>query len=83
MSVAYNQSSQQTESWLDCKIDDGMFSDEIAVTYPKNGAVQKSVFVNRHAVRGNPGEQGQVRVTIIRRSGSTMAVLPSSERDIV
>lgn len=69
--------------WLTCRIDKGMFSDELAVTYPADGAWQKSVFVPASEVEGNPGQQGRVRVRIVRRNGYLMAILPSATQDIV
>lgn len=69
--------------WLVCRIDKGMFSDELAVTYPAEGEQQKSVFISNSAVQGQPGQTGKVRVTLVRRNGSLFAVLPSSNRDIV
>ncbi len=35
--------------WLTCRVNKGMFSHELVVTYPAEGEKQKSVFV--------PGEQ--------------------------
>ena len=69
--------------WLTCRIDKGMFSDELAVTYPLEGISQKSVFVEQSAVEGQPGGPGRVRVVTIRRNGHLMAVLPSATQDIV
>ena len=69
--------------WLTCRIDKGMFSDELAVTYPAEGEKQKSVFVTATEVKGSPGQAGLVRVRIVRRNGHTMAVLPSATQDIV
>lgn len=69
--------------WLRCQLDKGMFSDEMAVTYPPQGHWQKSVFVDSDYVDGSAGDVGRVRVKLIRRSGSLMAVLPSSYQDIV
>lgn len=69
--------------WLTCRIDKGMFSDELAVTYPAEGAWQKSVFVPATAVQGVKGNTGQVRVTVVRRNGNLLAVLPSATQDIV
>ncbi|MFO0824777.1 MAG: hypothetical protein U0792_16945 [Gemmataceae bacterium] len=69
--------------WLTCRIDKGMFSDELAVTYPSEGTWQKSVFVPASDVEGSPGNRGRVRVRIVRRNGHLMAVLPSSTQDIV
>lgn len=75
--------TQAEERWLQCRVDQGMFSDELAVTYPASGQWQKSVFVDRDAVRGVVDNLGKVRVAILRRNGTLLAVLPSPERDIV
>lgn len=69
--------------WLTCRVDKGMFSDELAVTYPADGAWQKSVFVSASDVEGKPGQQGRVRVRLVPRNGHLMAVLPSANQDIV
>jgi hypothetical protein len=69
--------------WLLCRIDKGMFSDELAVTYPAEGEKQKSVFVSNAVIQGQPGQTGKVRVTLVRRNGTLFAVLPSSNQDIV
>jgi hypothetical protein len=75
--------TQAEQRWLVCRIDQGMFSDELAVTYPAQGKWQKSVFVERNAVIGDAGSIGKVRVGVLRKNGSIIAVLPSPERDIV
>lgn len=75
--------AQAEERWLTCRVDQGMFSDELAVTYPASGQHQKSVFVERTAVEGSPGGTGRVRVRVIERDGNMMAVLPSPTQDIV
>ena len=72
-----------TEHWLQCQVDKGMFSDEMAVTYPPEGAMQKSVFVEKKSVRGSAGDRGKVRVKVIMRDGKMLAVLPSPTQDIV
>lgn len=69
-------------SWLRCRLDKGMFSDEVAVTYPPEGAHRKSVFVPRSQVDG-AGMQGRVRVLVTERDGKTFATLPSDRRDMV
>lgn len=69
--------------WLACRIDKGMFSDELAVTYPPDGKKQKSVFVSRSSIRGNEGQTGKVQVLLIDQGGGLLAVLPSAYRDIV
>jgi hypothetical protein len=61
-----------------------MFSDEAAVTYPRNAEQwQKSVFVPSSCVRGAEPDQGEVKVKVITKDGTKFAVLPSSQRDIV
>lgn len=82
MSIAF-EPSQTGQGWLACKLDKGMFSDEMAVTYPAEGALQKSVFVEKSAVEGVLGERGRVRVQLVRQNGSVLAVLPSANQDIV
>lgn len=73
--------------WLRCQVGTGMFSDEVAVTYPaQNGEWQKSVFVPRRCVRienGKSSEIGEVQVRVVVKDGKRYAVLPSSRRDIV
>ncbi len=82
MSTVKEQSPAE-ERWLRCQLDEGMFSDEIAVTYPPKGRWQKSVFVERGAVKGGAGDVGKVRVAVLRRDGAIIAILPTPERDIV
>lgn len=70
-------------AWLRVRLDDGMFSDEVAVTYPPSTEQwQKSVFVPAACVRGDKPE-GQVKVDVLVKNGARYAVLPSSQRDIV
>ena len=73
----------ETQGWLKCRLDKGMFSDERAVTYPETGDWQKSVFVPVNATEGSPGGIGRVQVQIVSRDGRTLCVLPSANRDIV
>ena len=74
---------QREERWLDCQLDKGMFSDEVAVTYPSTGTWRASVFVPQTAVEGDIGSRGRVRVEVLRRNGKMLAVLPSPQRDLV
>jgi hypothetical protein len=71
------------EYWLECQLDRGMFSDEIAISYPPVGQTIHSVFVPISVVRGTPGYRGKVRVNVFKRHGKTFAVLPTPERAIV
>lgn len=74
----------QIMAWLRCRLDSGMFSDEVAVTYPAaSSESQKSVFVPRSYVRCESEHQGEVMVKVVVEDGNRYAVLPSSERDIV
>jgi len=68
------------ERWLECQLDKGMFSDELAVTYPPQGEALCSVFVPIDLVRGKPGARGRVRVKVIKREGKTLAWVPSPEQ---
>lgn len=83
MSVVNSGDVRNREQWLECQLDKGMFSDEMAVTYPASGKIQKSVFVSAAVVKGSAGQRGKVRVRVIRRDGGFMAILPSSTQDIV
>lgn len=75
--------SEIQERWLSCQLDQGMFSDEVAVTYPTHGKWQKSVFVEKKLVRGTTGSEGKVRVRVLKRNGSMIAILPSPNQDVV
>lgn len=72
-------------AWLRCRLDDGMFSDEVAVTYPASDKLhwQKSVFVPRSYVRSGGEQHGEVMVNVVVKDGTRYAVLPSPRRDIV
>jgi hypothetical protein len=72
-------------AWLRCRLDRGMFSDEVAVTYPAatHEECQKSVFVPRSCVRSETEHQGEVMVKVVAVNGTRYAVLPNSECDIV
>ncbi len=83
MSAVLETSGKQ-EAWLKCQLHKGMFSDELAVTFPPHGALQKSVFVSQSDVDGEPGTIGKVRVQVVSKEGGQIfAVLPSANRDIV
>lgn len=72
-------------AWLRCRLDVGMFSDEVAVTYPAASCDtwQKSVFVPSTCVRHDSEHDGEVRVNLVVKDGCRYAVLPSARRDIV
>ena len=74
---------ESNELWLACRLDPGMFSDEVAVTYPASERWQKSVFVPSDFVRHSADDQGEVRVQVLIKNGKRYAVLPSPQRDIV
>jgi hypothetical protein len=72
-------------AWLRCRLNRGMFSDEVVVTYPAASHLehQRSAFVPRSYVRSETEHQGEVLVKVIAVSGGRYAVLPNSECDIV
>lgn len=72
-----------TDRWLTCRVDKGMFSDELAVTYPPAGEVLVSMFVPADTVRGQPGGLGKVRVNVFHRGSTTVAILPTEYRESV
>jgi len=74
---------QSNKRWLQCQLDRGMFSDEIAVTYPPTGNLRRSVFVPLTEVKGNPGSRGKVQVVILQRGDKVFALLPSSQKELV
>jgi len=71
------------QKWLQCNLDRGMFSDEMAVTYPSSGIARVSVFVPSTDVSGTPGGLGKVRVSVAHRGDTILAILPTSYRDSV
>lgn len=71
------------DHWLTCRVDKGMFSNELAVTYPPTGEQIASVFVPSETVVGRPGELGKVRVQIVRNGEGLLAVLPTPWSDVV
>ena len=79
--------SENIESrWLRCRIDRGMFSDEVAVTYPAEGDAIRSVFFPRSETGPWPkeGPGRAVRVRVLRHEGKNLvAVLPSDESTLV
>lgn len=80
-----DQKGEAMTGWLLCRLDSGMFSDEVAVTYPPAAPDhwQKSVFVPRTCVRQQSEHQGEVMVRIVVKDGTRYAVLPSPRGDIV
>jgi len=78
-----NMANLANVRWLNCQLDRGMFSDEMAVTYPPTGEPVSSVFVPIDHVQGNAGSIGKVRVAIAEDKGRCFALLPSQERTIV
>lgn len=72
-----------TNRWLICRLEKGMFSDEMAVTYPAVGNALVSVFVPATEVRGQQGETGKVRVQVTHRGNTTVAILPTDYQESV
>lgn len=70
------------ERWLRCTVQDGMFSDEFAVTYrPANrAAAEYSFFVPRSTVRP---EEGRVKVRVFQQGPVAWAVFPNEMQSLV
>jgi hypothetical protein len=73
-----------TTRWLMCRVDKGMFSDELCVTYPMTGESQFSFFVPSSEVSQTqtPGP-GRVRVWVGHRDEFTVAFLPTPYREMI
>jgi hypothetical protein len=71
------------DRWLVCRLDKGMFSDEVAVTYPASGRALLSVFVPLTAVSGKLDGVGKVRVQVAQQGHTTLAILPTDYRESV
>lgn len=70
--------------WLLCRLDSGMFSDEVVVSYPASSSQwQRSGFVPRSFVRSASEHQGEVKVRVLVQDGRKFAVLPTPDGDIV
>ncbi len=72
-----------TCGWLKCRVDKGMFSDELAVTYPAEGDQRVSVFVESSRVKLTGENRGEVFVDVSGYAGSLIATLPSCDRERV
>jgi hypothetical protein len=68
-----------SESWLQCLVFAGMFSDEVAIRYG-----DFSFFVPKKSVKAQLSEgTGQVRVRSFSDKGATWAVLPTEYQEII
>ena len=63
--------------WLKCEIQEGMFTDEVAITVKDSGGREVSGFV--HSQKVNP-EASRVEVEIL---DGGLAVLPTCFRDLI
>ena len=82
---SHSTTQQAKMAWLRCRLDSGMFSDEVGVTYPppESGEWQTSVYVPSSYVRSESEHEGEVMVKVVFQRGTRWAVLPNGERDIV
>lgn len=76
------------ENLLKCQVFPGMFSDELAVRYPRSGATTtyvNSFFVPREKVVGLVGDSGpaQLKVQVLREGGTAWAVIPSETQPAI
>lgn len=75
--------TQNTDRWLTCQLDRGMFSDEMVVTYPPTGEPLSSEFIPISYIHGNAGSLGKVRVAVAENQGRSFALLPTPYGTIV
>lgn len=66
--------------WLKCKVDKGMFSDEVTVTIKSRDGEQIAVFVPKQAA---DHQKNLVRVNAFEQQGKTLAVLPDAYQSVV
>lgn len=66
--------------WLKCKIDKGMFSDELTVTVHSKTGEAVAVFVPRQSA---DLQKSRVRVNAFEQTGGTVAILPDEHRSMV
>ena len=71
-----------SERWLRCTVLKGMFSDERAVLYSKNGS-EFSFFVPTDRVLGDVDREGKVRVRVFSDDGGWWAVMPNENQTII
>ena len=67
------------ESWLKCRLHDGMFSDEVVIELSSG----RSYFVNLDRIKRNDGERGIVRVRTLESGGATWAIMPTEDVDVI
>ena len=66
--------------WLKCKIDKGMFSDEVTVTVQTRTGDAVAVFVPKEAA---DDQKSRVKVTAFEEQGKMLAVLPDEHQSVV
>ncbi len=72
-----------SESWLECEIGDGMFSDEMVVVFKTVRDDLVSFFVPKSYVEDLGAAKGRVKVRVFEEDGQIWAVLPNEVQSIV
>ena len=67
------------ERWLQCRVSDGMFSDERAIIVRRRGNGTVGFFVPMQFTRGD----SRVRVKVFQRGDCTWAELPTPYHDSI
>ena len=71
-----------SEGWLNCKVVDGMFSDELVVIYQSSSGAEISVFVPFEKVmQSKCANKGWVKVEVFSNDLQIWAILPNDNRD--
>jgi hypothetical protein len=66
--------------WLKCKIDKGMFSDEVTVTVQTRSGEAVAVFVPKADA---DDRNSRVKVKAFEEQGRTLAVLPDEHQSVI
>lgn len=66
------------EGWLNCEVENGMFSDESVVVFTTSGGEQVSYFVPKSEVKDH-----QVKVRLLQEGGNYWVILPNEDQSIV
>ena len=70
------------QSWLKCRVSNGMFSNERMIIVHRKGNGSVEFFVPQESVEGE-GEDARVQVEVLDRKDSKWAVLPTPYRDSI
>jgi len=68
--------------WLKCKIQNGMFSDEVTIVFRTLSGENIAVFVPKDSAQGQ-ASNGRVKVRVDETSGRTIAIFPDANQSVI